>query len=221
MITYLIIPVAFLLISLLSVTLRRLKKIDLRGKHVVVSGGSKGIGKELASQCYQRGAKVTILARDEKVLQEATEYIVQNDPSRRGEIHYFSIDVSKDYETVLETFKLAEEKLGPIDGLFNVVGKAVCSRFLETPLEEFDNMMAVNYFSAINCTRAATTLMVKRNSGFIELTSSLAGVFGVYGLAAYSASKFALVGLAEAIAMEVSRNETRRKLSNFLSVCSA
>lgn len=205
MFTYFLIPIVLLLLSLLNVTLRKFNRIKLDGKHVIISGGSKGIGKELALLCFQRGAKVTILARNIDALQEAKEYLIKHVSQRNADdIRCFSIDVTESYEKVLETFKKAEHELGPIAGLFNIVGRAICYRFMETPIEDFHNMMMVNYYSAINCTRAAISLMIERKSGFIELTSSLAGLFGVYGLGAYSASKFALVGLAETLAMEVS-----------------
>lgn len=183
------------------------RRLNICGKHVLVSGGSKGIGLEIANQCFRQGAKVTILARDENGLKEAVNYILKENSatgsSRESEIIYFPVDVANDLSTLEKIVSQAENQLGPIYGLFNIVGKAVCHRFLETPHEEFDSMMKVNYQSTVNCTRAVVTQMVKRKEGFVEITSSMAGLFGIYGFSAYSSSKFALLGFAQTLAMEV------------------
>ncbi|XP_015788580.1 3-ketodihydrosphingosine reductase [Tetranychus urticae] len=180
------------------------RKANIKGKHVLISGGSKGIGLEVAAQCFQQGAKVTILARDENGLKEAKKYICSKSEEKRdSEVIYFPVNVSKDYELLETIIQKAEDELGPIYGLFNIVGKAVCYRFLETPLNDFDDMIKVNYQSTVNCTRAVLKKMVTRNEGFIEITSSMAGLFGIYGFSAYSASKFALLGFAQTLAMEM------------------
>lgn len=181
---------------------------QLRGRHVVVSGGSKGIGREVALKCFKSGAKVTILARDKRALDQAKDYIIEQskstDQSREDDIECFSVDVSGNYEALVDIFDRAEKNFGPIDGIFNIVGRAICSRFEESNMEDFNSMMSVNFFSAVNCTRAAVDRMIGRKQGFIQITSSMAGLMGIYGFSAYSSSKFALIGLAEALTMEVS-----------------
>ncbi|XP_074601401.1 3-dehydrosphinganine reductase-like [Brevipalpus obovatus] len=192
-----------LLLVLIRHNRKGLKK--LQGRHVVVSGGSKGIGREVALKCFKAGAKVTILARDEHALEQAKEYMIEQSKltDRSDDIECFSVDVSGSYEALVDIFDQAEKNLGPIDGLFNIVGRAICSRFEESEVDDFNSMMSVNFFSAVNCSRAAVDKMINRKQGFIQLTSSMAGLMGIYGFTAYSSSKFALIGLAESLAMEL------------------
>jgi len=93
--------------------------------------------------------------------------------------------------------------MGPVELLINCAGNATAARFDETPIEEFQRLLNVNYVGSVYVTKAVLPSMKTQKSGQIVFVSSQAGLLGVYGYTAYSASKFALRGLAESLNMEV------------------
>ncbi|RWS28983.1 3-ketodihydrosphingosine reductase-like protein [Leptotrombidium deliense] len=200
----------FIFISVLAVILisvyyaLRSTSFTLNGKHVLITGGSKGIGRCIAEECWKLGANVTLIARNEKDLQNAQQQIIASTKSQNGQkINYFAIDICNNYELVEKTVREAESLSGPIFLLFNCAGNAISHRFDETPLEVFKQMIDVNYVGAVYCTKAVLPTMKTRKEGRIVFFSSVAGLVGIYGFSAYSASKFALVGFAQALLMEV------------------
>jgi 3-ketodihydrosphingosine reductase len=195
----------FFLIIFIVVTNLKRKTIEIKDKHVLITGASKGIGKELALLCFQMGSRVSLLARDKQCLEEAREYILSHSGPDANEdrIKIYSVDVAKDYLELCKAVQNLESSLGPVFVLFNLVGKATSLRFEDTPIEEFQSMINVNYLSTVNSIKAVLPTMMSRKEGLIEITSSIGGLLGIYGYTAYSASKFALLGLAESLAMEV------------------
>ncbi|RXN27709.1 3-ketodihydrosphingosine reductase [Labeo rohita] len=176
--------VAFVLLLYMISPLISPKPLKLNGAHVVVTGGSSGIGKCIAMECYKHGAFITLVARDEVVL-------------------CISVDVSKDYNQVESVIKQAQEKLGPVDMLVNCAGTSISAKFEEVEVDRFKKMMEVNYLGSVYPTRAVITTMKERRMGRIMFVSSQAGQIGLFGYTAYSPSKFALRGLAEALQMEM------------------
>nr|XP_022340284.1 3-ketodihydrosphingosine reductase-like [Crassostrea virginica] len=180
------------------------KKIDLQGSHVLITGGSSGIGKALAIEAVKRGANVAIIARNEKKLadakQEIESYIKDKNKQR---VFSTSVDITKNAELVKEAVNKAEVELGPVTILINNAGSAVAGNFEETSFEQFQRMMEFNFLGGVNVTKAAIKRMKENNKGRIVFISSQAGQVGVFGYTAYSASKFALRGFAESLQMEV------------------
>ncbi|KAG0428619.1 hypothetical protein HPB47_024406 [Ixodes persulcatus] len=181
----------------------RVRRVSLRHKHFFITGGSSGIGRALASQVVRRGANVTLLARDRTRLEEARLELQDQTAFPDQVVHTVSADLSQDSSALAGQVQEAEEACGPVDFLVNCAGSATSLRFEETPAAEFRRMMELNYLSAVHATKAVLPGMRQRGHGAIVLVSSIAGVFGVYGFSAYAASKFALVGLAQALCMEV------------------
>ncbi|RUS90415.1 hypothetical protein EGW08_001820 [Elysia chlorotica] len=176
-----------------------------------VTGGSSGIGKSLAILAVKRGAKVTIVARNKDRLVEA-----QNDISSHGakeQVQIVSVDLSADFEEVQKSFNKAESTFGHIQFLINCAGSSIPGRFEELPISTFQKMMDINYMSAVHATRAVIAGMKSRCEGRIVFVSSQAGQLGLYGYTSYSASKFALRGLAEALQMEISPYNIRLTLA--------
>ncbi|XP_014678648.1 PREDICTED: 3-ketodihydrosphingosine reductase-like [Priapulus caudatus] len=177
------------------------KPVSLHGKHVLITGGSSGIGKFLAIEAAKAGASLTLLARNQERLSEAkSEVEPYLTPKQR--IVCVSVDLSKDYHQVEHAFRQAEEILGPVFMLVNAAGASVSERFDETPVDDFRRLMEANYLSAVYATRAVLPEMKRAGGGRVVFLSSQAGQLGVYGYAAYSASKFALRGFAEVLQME-------------------
>ncbi|KAI2667227.1 3-ketodihydrosphingosine reductase [Labeo rohita] len=171
--------VAFVLLLYMISPLISPKPLKLNGAHVVVTGGSSGIGKCIAMECYKHGAFITLV------------------------VLCISVDVSKDYNQVESVIKQAQEKLGPVDMLVNCAGTSISAKFEEVEVDRFKKMMEVNYLGSVYPTRAVITTMKERRMGRIMFVSSQAGQIGLFGYTAYSPSKFALRGLAEALQMEM------------------
>lgn len=180
------------------------KKADISSFHILITGGSSGIGKSLAKEALYRGANVTLIARNQLRLEQAKEEIEQYAiDKQKQKVKIFSVDISKDYENVEAILQKAEEQLGPVDILFNCAGTSIAYKFEDIPIGDFKRMIDVNYIGSVYVTKAVLPCMKKRRKGIIVFVSSMAGLFGIYGYTAYSASKFALKGLAECLQMEV------------------
>ncbi|XP_058133842.1 3-ketodihydrosphingosine reductase isoform X2 [Dasypus novemcinctus] len=176
--------VAFVLLLYMVSPLISPKPLALPGAHVVVTGGSSGIGKCVAIECYKQGAFITLVARNEVVL-------------------CISVDLSQDYNHVENVIKQAQEKLGPVDMLVNCAGMSIPGKFEDLEVSSFERLMSINYLGSVYPSRAVITTMKERRVGRIVFVSSQAGQVGLFGYTAYSPSKFALRGLAEALQMEV------------------
>jgi len=179
-------------------------KIDLRGKHVVITGGSSGIGRSLAFQVTKEGANVTIIARNKDRLQKIKDELSAVVPDQTQKIHIESLDIAKSFDDTKETFERIESEVGPIDILINNAGIFKCSTFSDLTARDFEQHMNINYMGTVYCTKAVVESMKRRKFGRIAFVSSQAGQIGIYGYTAYSPTKFALRGLAEALQMELS-----------------
>ena len=127
-----LIVVALLLVVVVVVVAAsfvRPKRYDLRGKHVVITGGSQGIGKCVAAQVLRRGADVTLMARKEAVLVEAQAEVQKTMASPEQKVKIQSIDLASDAKRVQGAFDAAVEAMGkPVDVLVNCAGMSVGPR---------------------------------------------------------------------------------------------
>uniref|UniRef100_A0A1A8NRP8 3-dehydrosphinganine reductase n=1 Tax=Nothobranchius pienaari TaxID=704102 RepID=A0A1A8NRP8_9TELE len=195
--------VAFVLLLYMISPLISPKPLKLNGAHVVVTGGSSGIGKSIAMECYRQGAFITLVARDEEKLLRAKKDVEKFAINDKQVVLCVSVDVSSDYTQVENVIKQAQEKLGPVDMLVNCAGTALAGKFEEMEVERFKELMELNYLGSVYSSRAVITTMKERRMGRIVFVSSQAGQIGLFGYTAYSPSKFALRGLAEALQMEM------------------
>jgi len=191
-------------------------KISLKGKHILITGGSKGIGKEVAKEFIRKGANVTIMARNKRQLSEAREEISQAFnasaypyaslpyPYKRPRIIDISVDVTSDSETVSRSVAQAVQILGPVYILVNCVGFALPKTFDELTIDEQTELMEYNYYGSTKVTKAVLPGMKNSNEGHIVFVASQGSLLGLYGFSAYCASKFAIRGFAESLAMELS-----------------
>lgn len=180
------------------------------GKKVVVTGGSSGIGKAAALQAAAAGADVLLVARgrdrlatfgDAKYggLDQAREQVKA---VAKGRVEILSLDVT-DRAAVKAAVPALVDTLGGLDVLIHSAGIARPGPFLELPEEEFDRAMNVNYFGTVNVVRALLPHFLARRSGNLCLVSSLAGLLGIYGYAAYAPSKFAVAGFGDVLRQEL------------------
>lgn len=167
----------------------------MRDAHVIVTGGSEGIGLAIAGAAVARGAVVSLVARRQAPLVAAAE---QLGPSAR----WATADVS-DRDALTRAVDDLVERSGPCDVLVANAGYSLPGRFWELPADEFRSEMEVNYLGAVNAVGAVLASMRERRRGHLCFVSSTAGLLGVYGFSAYSPTKFALRGLAESLRAEL------------------
>lgn len=168
-------------------------------KSLVITGGSSGIGLAFAQKVAAWCSDVTLVARRRNLLDDAARTIVGTSP--RARIHTLELDVARE-EDVARVLG-AHLDAHPADMLVNNAGVVMPGRFLELPTKEFRQMMDVNYFGTVHMTKVVAPHLVARRGGHILNVSSLAGVMGIYGYTAYAASKFAVVGLSQALRAEM------------------
>uniref|UniRef100_A0A7C9EJC1 3-dehydrosphinganine reductase n=2 Tax=Opuntia streptacantha TaxID=393608 RepID=A0A7C9EJC1_OPUST len=194
----LLVPLSLLLVLYFIVRPRPVK-IPIKSRHVFITGGSSGIGLALAHRVASEGARVSILARDHAKLEAAKQEIQL---ATGADVAIFSADV-RDFTAV----KKAVEAAGPIDVLVCNQGVFVPQELENQPLDEVKFMIDVNLMGTFHLIKAALPLIKigrqARGPASIAIMSSQAGQVGIYGYTAYSASKFGLRGLAEALQQEV------------------
>lgn len=134
--------------------------------------------------------------------EKAVEQITKNRSSDHQNVQYRSIDLSSNYEHVAKALSELEETVGPIYMLVNCAGMAICGTVDEMPIEDARKMIDINYYATYYPTRYVLGKMKAAGEGIITITGSQLSLLGIYGMGAYTASKFALRGLAECIAME-------------------
>jgi short-subunit dehydrogenase len=166
--------------------------------NAVVTGASSGIGRILARQLAQKGARVVLVARRAQELEALKSEI----ESGGGSALVLPCDVT-DRDQVEVTVTRAIEHYGHIDMLVNNAGYGRHKRFLEWELDDMVRMMDVNVNGTIYFTKFLLPHMVQRKEGCIVFIASVAGKVATPEESVYSASKHALVGLADALSLEV------------------
>ncbi len=171
----------------------------LAGRVAVVTGASRGIGRATAEAIAKAGAHVVLAARDRAALQRVSGCIREAD----GEATPVPTDVSR-AEDVDALFTVAE-RIGCPTALVCAAGVLTRVPFEETTRQTWEETLGVNLTGAFLCCRTAFAAMRRAGEGRIVNIASLSGIYGTEkfaGLAAYNVSKYGVVGLTEAIAME-------------------
>ncbi|HEY8155827.1 MAG TPA: SDR family oxidoreductase [Myxococcota bacterium] len=175
---------------------------ELKGyqdKTALVTGASSGVGRLLAIRLAREGARaVALVARREAQLGEVAREV----EALGARALALPCDVG-DRAAVLATAKTALAELGSIDLLVNNAGYGHHRRFLEWDLDDMERMLRVNFLGSLYFTKALLPQMAERRQGWIVFVASVAGKLGVPEESAYAASKFAMVGFAEALSIEV------------------
>lgn len=178
----------------------------LSEKRAVVTGGSKGIGLEVAKALLSQGANVVICARGQSQLERAVTDLRSSAPASRvaGRL----ADVSNPQQ-VAELFHFADQELGGLDILVNNAGTGVFRAAAELSIEDWDKVIGTNLSGVFYCSREALERFQKSRGGWVINISSLAGKNPFAGGAAYNASKFGLNGFTEAMMLD-HRNDNIR-----------
>ncbi|MCI0362574.1 MAG: SDR family oxidoreductase [Phycisphaerales bacterium] len=166
-------------------------------KVVLVSGGADGVGRAAALRFAREGAKVSVL----DIQPDKGEQTVQAIRDAGGEALFYEADVSQG-EQVHAGIKAAAKAWGRIDVLFNHAGTVIVKPFLETTLEDWNRLMAINVTSMVHTCQATIPIMLSNGGGAIVNTSSVSGLSASALEAAYCVSKGACIQLTRAIAVE-------------------
>jgi NAD(P)-dependent dehydrogenase (short-subunit alcohol dehydrogenase family) len=168
---------------------------SLNSKVVAITGGARGIGKATAEALVRRGARVAIGDVD-LALAEGTA------AGLGGGSVALALDVSDrgSFETFLDE---TERQLGPLDVIVNNAGIMPTTPFVEESEDSFRRQIEINLIGVIHGTQLAMARMMPRDSGHIVNIASQAGKTGVPGIATYSATKHAVVGLSESVRAEL------------------
>ena len=173
----------------------------LADAHVLITGGSRGIGLETARRALERGARVSLVARDPEQLARA-EHELESGSGDATRVAAEPADVT-DRDGFERALGLLIAQFGPVDVLVTNAGGAQPGHFVDLTTEIFEQQMALNYFGTLHPIRAVVPSMIERGQGHLLLVSSAAGLVGVYGYSAYSPAKFAVRGLAETLRTEL------------------
>jgi short-subunit dehydrogenase len=172
--------------------------MELQGKTVVITGASAGIGRELARQLAQRGAKLALAARNAEALEAARQDCL----AAGGQAITVVTDVARQEDCRI----LVEQTVGhfgALDALVNNAGISMFSSFEEiTDLQVFERLLQVNFLGAVYCTHFALPHL-KRAGGLLVAISSLQGKTGFPNSTAYAASKHAMQGFFDSLRIEL------------------
>jgi 3-oxoacyl-[acyl-carrier protein] reductase len=171
----------------------------LTGKHAVVTGGTRGIGRAIAGRLLRAGAAVAICGRTRESVDRATTELKQ---SPGGDIFGAPADVSKT-DQVAGFFDAVASRFGGLDILVNNAGAGVFRGIQDLTIEDWRNTIDLNLSGVFYCCHHALPLLRKRGEGYIIQIGSLAGINAFAGGAAYNASKFGLNGFSEAIMQDL------------------
>jgi short-subunit dehydrogenase len=167
---------------------------DLKGRHVVVTGASSGIGASVATALGRRGAHVGLMARRESELAEVAKAV----EAAGGRASYAVTDVT-DPEIVAASLARLEAELGPVYGLIANAGVGEQTRRPEFSLARDSRTLAVNVMGVLHALAAAQPGMLERREGFLSAVSSLAAWVAIPGGNAYGASKAAVSSYMKAL----------------------
>jgi 3-dehydrosphinganine reductase len=170
-------------------------------KVVVITGGSSGLGLSMAHILQKKGAKLILVSRDTKKLENAKKEI-ESAESDRETVQIFACDVA-DKTRVRDTFKAISESVEHPDILINSAGVLNEGCFTDLAVDTFRFVMDINFYGTLHCIQEVLPGMRKKGAGQILNICSVAGRMGVYGYAAYCASKHAVMGLTKSLRCEL------------------
>ena len=170
----------------------------LKGKVAIVTGASSGVGRATALLLAKGGAGVVVTARRADRLR----YVVQEIESTGGRAVMLAGDAANE-STARAAVQMARTEFGQLDVLVNNAGLGLYRGLLETTAAEYDELMAANVRSGFLFAREAAKEMIERGQGQIVFVSSVAGLQGAAGESVYCATKFAQVGMSQALNAEL------------------
>ena len=176
-------------------------KTTYKDRIIVITGASGGIGAEVACLAAERGAIPILLARRADKLAEVGSRIA-------GDKGLYTVDVTND-EQVTAAVEQIMEKYGRIDIWINNAGFGLFENVLDMSMDRFEELMNVNYYAVVRCTKTVLPHMLRAKQGHIINVASVAGKIGTPKGAGYSASKHAVLGFTNSIRGELAGTGVR------------
>lgn len=161
---------------------------SLKNKTALVTGAASGIGAAIAETFARAGAMVWVVDRNAEAGRQQAERVGGK---------FLSLDVSNE-----AACREAAGQVGPLDILANVAGIGHVGNLLKTSVTQLDDLYAVNVRGVFNCCQAFVPAMLEQKSGSVINMASIAGVVAVRDRLAYTTTKFAVVGLTKALALD-------------------
>jgi len=174
---------------------------SLKDETALITGGGTGLGFGIASCFVQAGARVVLVGRRAEVLQKAARTL-----GKAALIEPHDITRLEESEDLVQR---AARRAGPITILVNNAGIHIKKPVLETTAADFYAILQTHVLAAFSLTRALLPGMIKRKHGNVLFTASMASLFGIPSVVAYSAAKTAYLGMVRTLATEVSRHGVR------------
>ncbi len=169
---------------------------SLHGRHAVVTGGGRGIGRAIAGALVRAGCTVTVTGRDRARLEQAVA---------EGVAHDAAVADVTDPVAVRSAVDDAISRHGPVDLMIANAGAAVSAPFMKSDPALFRQMLDVNLLGVTNMAQAVLGSMTDRGFGRIVAVASTAGLKGYPYVSAYCAAKHAVIGFVRALALETAR----------------
>ena len=177
------------------------KPLRWQDRVAFVTGGSSGIGLATAKALAAGGAHVWLAARRSEALEAALVQVNAVCPTSGQYCGSIPMDVSN-WEQVQSAVNRVTRDVGAPTWVINAAGVVYPGYFQDLHLEQFQSMMAINYFGIVHVTKAVLPGMLQLNEGYVVNISSVVGFIGTLGYSAYSPSKFAIRGFSDAIRCE-------------------
>jgi len=172
---------------------------DMTGRHVLVTGGGKGIGRAIALRLARAGASVSLLGRDREALEQTSLDINDATPGRA----MAAVADLCDPATIGSAVDQSAQEFGAADGLVNNAGASASAPFLKLTDADFAHMSEINVMGTVRSIRAVLPAMIEANFGRIVNIASTAGQTGYAYVSHYCAAKHAVIGLTRSLALEL------------------
>jgi 3-oxoacyl-[acyl-carrier protein] reductase len=172
--------------------------MNLKDKVVLITGASKGIGKNISISLAKEGAISVLASRNKEMLKKTQEEIL----SFGGKALSIPADISKE-EEILNLFSKIKNQFGRLDILINNAATLITGKLVDFSLEDYDKMMQTNLRGLYICCQQALKIMLPQKSGYIINISSVVGFKGYAEQSAYTASKHGVMGITKSLAAEV------------------
>ena len=177
---------------------------ELKNRKAIITGGGRGLGKATALAFAKEGIDVAITGRNEAVLKATVAELKEFGTNAI----YAVFDVGN-YEEVQKGIKTIIETLGSVDILVNNAGIAAFGSFIDMEVSQWSQIIQTNVMGMYYVTKEVLPHLIEKNEGDIINVSSTAGLTGNATVSAYSASKFAVIGMSQSLMKEVRKNNIR------------